>query len=135
MNKMVLLYFKAFGIWVALAISAIIVAIFRNGVLLPLLGEQSAHQIGTLIFLIVQFLIIYLFIKRINLKENRSALYIGIFWLILTIIFEFLFGHYVMGHPWERLFADYNILRGRLWSFVLLNDLLAPIISNKIIKN
>lgn len=135
MNKMVLLYFKAFGIWVALAISAIIVAIFRNGVLLPLLGEQSAHQIGTLIFLIVQFLIIYLFIKRINLKENRSALFIGIFWLILTIIFEFLFGHYVMGHPWERLFADYNILRGRLWSFVLLNDLLAPIISNKIIKN
>ena len=135
MNKMVLLYFKAFGIWVALAISAIIVAIFRNGVLLPLLGEQSAHQIGTLIFLIVQFVIIYLFIKRINLKENRSALFIGIFWLILTIIFEFLFGHYVMGHPWERLFADYNILRGRLWSFVLLNDLLAPIISNKIIKN
>ena len=135
MNKMVLLYFKAFGIWVALAISAIIVAIFRNGVLLPLLGEQSAHQIGTLIFLIVQFLIIYLFIKRINLKENRSALFIGIFWLILTIIFEFLFGHYVMGHPWERLFADYNILKGRLWSFVLLNDLLAPIISNKIIKN
>ena len=134
MNKMVLLYFKAFGIWVALAISAIIVAIFRNGVLLPLLGEQSAHQIGTLIFLIVQFVIIYLFIKRINLKENRSALFIGIFWLILTIIFEFLFGHYVMGHPWERLFADYNILRGRLWSFVLLNDLLAPIISNKIIK-
>lgn len=135
MNKMVLLYFKAFGIWVVLAISAIIVAIFRNGVLLPLLGEQSAHQIGTLIFLIVQFVIIYLFIKRINLKENRSALFIGIFWLILTIIFEFLFGHYVMGHPWERLFADYNILRGRLWSFVLLNDLLAPIISNKIIKN
>jgi hypothetical protein len=29
--------------------------------------------------------------------------------------FEFLVGHYVMGHPWSRLLHDYNILAGRLW--------------------
>jgi hypothetical protein len=135
MNKHFILYLKAFGIWLALAISAIIVALFRNGVLLPKFGEQTAHQIGTLIFLIVQFLIIYLFIKQINLKETRTVVSIGIFWLILTVVFEFLFGHYVIGHPWEKLFADYNLVKGRLWLLVLLNDLIAPIISSKLIKN
>jgi len=134
MNKHFLLYLKALGIWLVLAISAIIVALFRNGVLLPSLGEQSAHQIGTLIFLIVQFLIIYFFIKKIKLKEIRTILSIGIFWLTLTIIFEFLFGHYIIGHPWEKLFADYNILNGRLWVLVLINNVIAPIICSKLIK-
>jgi hypothetical protein len=134
MSKKALLYFKAFGIWVVLAINAIIVALFRNGVLLQPLGEQTAHQIGTLLFLMVQFLIIYFFTKRIKLKEIRTALFIGTFWLILTICFEFLFGHYVIGHPWEKLFADYNIFKGRLWILVLLNDLIAPIISSNLIK-
>jgi predicted membrane-bound spermidine synthase len=104
-------------------------------VLLPQLGEQTAHQIGTLLFLIVQFLIIYLFIKRIKLKEIITAVFIGIFWLILTVCFEFLFGHYVIGHSWEKLFADYNIFKGRLWLLVLLNNLIAPIISSKLIRN
>jgi len=134
MNKHFLLYLKALGIWLVLAISAIIVALFRNGVLLPSLGEQSAHQIGTLIFLILQFLIIYFFIKKIKLKEIRTILSIGIFWLTLTIIFEFLFGHYIIGHPWEKLFADYNILNGRLWVLVLINNVIAPIICSKLIK-
>jgi hypothetical protein len=134
MNKHFLIYLRALGIWLVLAISAIIVALFRNGVLLPSLGEQSAHQICTLIFLIVQFLIIYFFIKKIKLKEIRTILSIGIFWLTLTIIFEFLFGHYVIGHPWEKLFADYNILNGRLWVLVLINNVIAPIICSKLIK-
>jgi len=134
MNNNFLLYLKALGIWLVLAISAIIVALFRNGVLLPSLGEQSAHQIGTLIFLILQFLIIYFFIKKIKLKEIRTILSIGIFWLTLTIIFEFLFGHYIIGHPWEKLFADYNILNGRLWVLVLINNVIAPIICSKLIK-
>ena len=135
MDNKFILYLKAFGIWFILAISAIIVATFRNEVLLPQLGEQTAHQIGTLMFLIVQFLIIYLFIKRIKLKEIITAVFIGIFWLILTVCFEFLFGHYVIGHSWEKLSGGYNIFKGRLWLLVLLNNLIAPIISSKLIRN
>jgi DMSO/TMAO reductase YedYZ heme-binding membrane subunit len=134
MNKNFTLYIKAFGIWLILAVGAIIVAIFRNGVILPLFGEQTAHQIGTLIFLIVQFAIIYFFIKQNNLMGIRTALSIGIFWLILTIIFEFLFGHYVMGHSWEKLFADYNIFKGRLWILVLINNVAAPVLSSRLIR-
>jgi hypothetical protein len=51
---------------------------------------------------------------------------VGLFWLVLTVTFEFLFGRYVAGASWEALLADYDVLRGRLWPLVLLTTLLAP---------
>jgi Na+/proline symporter len=129
-----MLYLKSLGIWFILAVSAIVVATFRIGVLLPPFGEQTAHQLGTILYLIVQFLIIYFFIKKMKIKETKTLLRIGILWVVITIIFEFVFGHFVMGHPWQKLFADYNLLNGRLWVLVLLNNIFAPLISGKIIK-
>lgn len=129
-----MLYIKSLGIWFILTISAIIVATFRVNVLLPQFGEQTAHQIGTILFLIVQFIIIYFFIKKMKVKETKTLLGIGLFWVVITIIFEFVFGHYVMGNSWQKLFADYNLLDGRLWVLVLINNLSAPLISGKINK-
>jgi hypothetical protein len=40
--------------------------------------------------------------------------------------FEFLFGHYVSGQSWSALLADYNILRGRLWSLIIVSVGLGP---------
>jgi len=129
-----MLYLKSLGIWFILAISAILVATFRVGVLLPAFVEQTAHQFGTLIYLIVQFIIIFFFIKKIKLKETKTLLGIGLFWVFLTIIFEFIFGHFVIGHSWQKLFADYNIFNGRLWVLVLINNITAPLISGKIFR-
>jgi hypothetical protein len=122
------------GIWFILAVSAIAVATFRVVVLLPLFGEQIAHQLGTVLYLIIQFLIIYLFIKKMKIKEVKTLLGIGIFWVVTTVIFEFVFGHYVIGNSWQKLFADYNLLKGRLWVLVLINNIAAPLISEKMIK-
>jgi len=129
-----MLYLKSLGIWIVLAVSAIVVATFRVGVLLPWFGEQTAHQLGTLLYLIVQFIIICLFIRKMKIKDVKTLLGIGFFWLVITIIFEFIFGHFVMGHPWQKLFADYNLFNGRLWVLVLINNLFSPLISGKIIK-
>jgi hypothetical protein len=129
-----MLYLKLLGVWFILAVSAIVVATFRIGVLLPPFGEQTAHQLGTVFYLIVQFFIIYLFIRKMKLKETKTLLGIGIFWVVITIIFEFVFGHYVMGHPWQKLFADYNLFSGRLWVLVLINNIVAPLISWKILE-
>jgi hypothetical protein len=129
-----LIYIKSFGIWVVLAIGAILVATFRVEVFLPSFGEQTAHQLGTILYLVVQFVIIYLFIKKMKIKEPKTLLGIGIFWIVITIIFEFVFGHFVMGHSWQKLFADYNLFNGRLWILVLINNLIAPLISRKILE-
>ncbi|MDY6953749.1 MAG: hypothetical protein SWE60_19755 [Thermodesulfobacteriota bacterium] len=44
----------------------------------------------------------------------------------MTILFEFLLGHFLLGHSWGRLFHDYNLLKGRLWSLLLVWTALAP---------
>jgi hypothetical protein len=35
-------------------------------------------------------------------------------WMVLTIIFEFALGRYVVGDSWGKLIADYDILEGRV---------------------
>ena len=52
---------------------------------------------------------------------------VGTVWVALTVAFEFVAGHYVFGNSWERLIADYNVFRGRIWILVLLMNLFAPL--------
>jgi hypothetical protein len=42
------------------------------------------------------------------------------------VAFESLFFHYVVGHPWSELLANYDIVHGRLWPVVLLWIAVAP---------
>jgi hypothetical protein len=44
----------------------------------------------------------------------------------MTIIFEFGFGHFIVGHTWSRLFEDYNLLTGHVWILFLFWLLVVP---------
>ncbi|MHA1192365.1 MAG: hypothetical protein ACTSP9_08720 [Promethearchaeota archaeon] len=115
-------------------ILAIINAGIRNGVYKPLVGDLTAHQISTIIFIIIILVVTYLILRFSNFQLSDSeALLIGTTWLILTILFEFIAGHYAFENSWEKLFADYNILKGRIWSFVLVTTFFAPYITNKLL--
>jgi len=61
-----------------------------------------------------------------QLESGVQSLSVGFIWLTMTVCFEFFFGHYVAGHPWSRLFHDYNILGGRIWSLLLVWITVAP---------
>ena len=125
MEFKILLY--ALGIWVIFLILAIVNAIVRESIYAPRLGEDLGHAVSSIIAIIYTLAITYWFIDRIKADViGTDLLWIGVLWLILTVIFEFGFGHYVMGRSWDYLLADYNILKGRLWSLVLLTMLIAP---------
>lgn len=120
------------GTWFVFMIFAIINAILRNGVYKPIIGDLRAHQLSTFIFIAIILIITYLIFKFTNIKLNTQQTFIiGTIWLLLTICFEFLAGHYVFGNSWEKLITDYNILKGRIWSLVLITILFSPYISNK----
>jgi hypothetical protein len=55
-----------------------------------------------------------------------QAWQIGFEWLVLTLAFEFLVGHYILGTSWERLLADDNVLKGHIWVLVLVTTAVAP---------
>ena len=107
------------------------VVMFANGairvlVLQPQLGEDRARQVASLSGVPLVLLVSWLFV-RVSPEARSAQLWrVGIAWLITTVAFEFLFGHFVSGLSWHALLADYNILRGRLWSLILISVCLGP---------
>jgi hypothetical protein len=128
-------YSVMIGSWLLFMILAIINAGIRNGIYKPMVGDLTAHQISTIVFMILILFVSY-FIFRISHIEmsDFEALFMGLIWLIFTIMFEFIAGHYIFGNSWDKLFMDYNILKGRIWSLVLVTIILAPYISNKFLS-
>ena len=47
-------------------------------------------------------------------------------WLVMTVAFEFLFGHYVTGHSWTWLLRDYDLSAGRVWLVLLVWITVSP---------
>ena len=90
------------------------------------LSELRAHQLSSLIGLILFGIYIWMVMRLFSPATKTQALYVGMLWLGLTVAFEFLFGHLVAGHSWSRLLQDYNLLAGRLWVLILLWITLAP---------
>jgi hypothetical protein len=68
-------------------------------------------------------------IPWIGPRTVQDAWTIGVLWVVLTLVFEFLGGHFLFGKPWQELLADYNILAGRIWVMVLIVTLMTPIIA------
>ncbi len=119
-------------VWFLLAIVAIANGFMREALFKDALGELHAHQLSTLTLIVFFGIMVWLIARVWPLRSARAAWLVGSAWLVMTIAFEFLFGHFVAGHTWERLFADYNIFAGRLWLFVLLWTTIAPYIFFKI---
>jgi hypothetical protein len=88
--------------------------------------ELSAHQLSSFTGLVLFGVYIWVLTGLFRIESSRQALLIGGMWLIMTVVFEFIFGHFVMGHPLNKLFNDYNILKGRVWSLVLIWTAVAP---------
>ena len=121
------------GAWLLFMVLAIVNAGIRNEVYKPVVGDLAAHQISSVIFIAIILIVTYAILRFSNLGlSDFEAFFMGTVWLILTIVFEFIAGHYVFGNPWEKLLADYNLLEGRIWSLVLLTILIAPYIANRL---
>jgi len=113
---------------------AILNAAIRNYLFQPYTNELLAHQISSFTIIII-FAIYFFWLNKLwPIDSTQQAITIGIIWLTLTIIFEFLFGHYVMGYSWTYLLKDYNIMSGRLWSLVLVWTIIGPYTIYKVLN-
>jgi hypothetical protein len=112
--------------WFVLLVAAIINGALREAVYKQSLGDLRAHQLSTLIGIILFGIIIWRMTRLWPLQSSKQAWMVGVIWVGMTICFEFIFGHYVMGNSWQRLLQDYNILEGRLWALVLIWTATAP---------
>ncbi len=118
--------------WLILVVAAIINGAIREAVYKNRLGDLRAHQVSTLTGIILFGVIIWGLSRLWPLQSAKQAWTVGFIWLALTIAFEFLFGHFVVGHPWSKLLHDYNILAGRVWMLVLIWTTIAPYVFYKL---
>jgi hypothetical protein len=119
-------------IWVGLVVLAIINGAIRQETYGKLMSELSAHQLSTITGILLFGIFIWVMTGYWSIQSARQSILIGFMWLIMTILFEFVFGHLVMGHPWSKLFHDYNLLQGRVWVLVLIWTAVAPYLFYKI---
>jgi hypothetical protein len=101
----------------------------RDIALLPRLGDGPAHAISSVTLAAAILILSWFSITWIRPASATNAWRIGALWFSLTLAFEFLAGHYISGDPWSRLWADYNVLQGRMWVLVLIATLVAPVIA------
>ena len=118
-------------LWLALALIAIANGALREKTYGKYISELSAHQLSTLTAIVFSGTFVY-FIHRVwPIESSNQAWLIGAIWFITTIIFEFTFGHYIVGHSWAHLLNDYNIFQGRVWPLFLVWVLFMPVVIHK----
>ena len=119
---------RAALVWMGIACLAVLNGTFREAVLLPRMSETAARAISTVMLSVLILIVAALSIDWIT-PAARDVWRVGVFWLALTLAFEFLAGHYLFRVPWHRIAADYNVFQGRIWILVLIVTLFAPAVA------
>jgi len=120
------MYLRYLAVWLLLAVVAIANGIVRESTYGRRVGELAAHQISTVTAIIASGAVVWLCHRTWPMESMRQAWAIGATWFLMTIAFEFGFGHFVAGHTWERLLADYDLAAGRVWILFLAWVLVMP---------
>lgn len=107
------MFLKYLLAWFPMLILAILNGTLRYLGYKKWVGELAAHQISTITLVIILSLYIAIIIKHFPPQSALQAVLLGLFWMALTLCFEFGFGRY-RGLSWESMLADYNILKGRI---------------------
>jgi len=98
----------------------------------PHVPELLAHQVSSVLLMVLLAIYLWLLTCFFRIESASQGLVIGLLWLALTVAFEFLFGHLVMGHSWTVLLDDYNLAKGRTWALVLIWTAVAPYVFYRI---
>jgi len=118
---------RALAVWLGILLLANLNGAVREFWLIPAMGQTAGRAVSTVALSVLVFLITWLTVGWIRPASTGDALLIGVVWLLLTLAFEFLVGHYVFHKPWTELTEDYNVARGRIWPLVLVVVLFAPL--------
>lgn len=122
----VLLY--PLGVWVLMAVVAVLNGGFRETVIIPQIGDYPGHVVSTALLVVAILVISFLYFSRTSIEYARAELVlVGLLWTGLTVGFEFLVG-YLEGTPVSVTLGQYDVLDGQVWIAVPLTLLLSPLL-------
>lgn len=124
--------FRALLVWLVIMFAESVHGTLRTLFLAPAVGDFRARQISFFTGMLLIFLITYFFIRWISAGTTKSLMIVGLMWMVLTVMFEFGLGLFILGYEWARMFEDYDITRGGLMAFGLLFMVVAPLLAARL---
>lgn len=116
------------GIWVLMAVVAILNGGFREVVLIPRIGDYPGHVLSTALLVIAILSISFVYFWWAPIEYTQvELLLVGLLWTALTVGFEFLVG-YAEGTPVSVTLGQYDVFAGQVWIAVPLTLLVSPLL-------
>ncbi len=121
--------FRAVAVWLVIIAAETVHGVLRGILLVPLVGDPHARQIGVFVGSLLVFAVAFLGIRWIATGTRLQLLGVGVLWVVLTVLFEIGLGRLVLGLPWERITEDYDASRGGFLAFGLLFMAMSPLLA------
>ena len=115
--------------WMLMAVCAMLNGILREKVLGPHFGAKVSLPLSGLSLSAIVFIVSYIAIDFLGRETRGVYVCIGIFWVLLTLLFEYGYGRFVGGRTWSQINAVFNLRQGNLFIVVLVVTLFAPLLS------
>lgn len=127
-----MIFIRGIVVWLVFIVAESLNGTVRTLWLVPALGDLRAHQISFITGSILVLAIATLFVRWLQASRVSQLLGVGVVWLLLTVVFEIVLGRFIFAYSWERIAADYNLLKGGLMPIGLVLLTLSPLIAAKI---
>jgi len=111
--------------WLAVLVLAVANGAFREAVLAPRVSPVAAQVASGLVLCALIFAAACAEIRWMRLASATQAWRAGVAWLVLTVVFELVFG-LVQGQSAKSMLAAYTFQGGSLWPLVLLTTFVSP---------
>ena len=123
---------RALLVWILIIAAETVHGIVRNVALMPMVGDFRARQISVFTGAAIIFSLTYLCVRWIRANSKGQLFLVGALWLVLTLLFEFGLGRFVLKLSWERLTEDYNVAQGGLLPIGLVLLFLSPFLAARL---
>jgi len=117
---------KALVLWIAILVLAILNGTLREKALIPAMGTFGGLFASGIVLSVCIVLVAFLAVPWYRPLASSQYWLIGLFWLLLTVLFEFSFGRFVQHKDWAQLLQAYTFKGGNIWPVVLAVTLLSP---------
>jgi hypothetical protein len=112
--------------WILMLVIAIANGALRQLTFARVMSEPHAHQLSTLIGSVCIGAFIWFVIRTWPPTSGTRALFIGLSWALLTVVFETFMGLVLQHRSLPQVLHEYNLLAGRVWALFLIWLVVAP---------
>ena len=120
---------RALLVWFVLIGVEFVHGALRAIFLVPVVGDHRSRHIGVFTGSVLILLVAYLVVPWLHADKGRALISVGVLWLVLTVAFEFSFGHYVFRRSWGDVASDYDPFQGGFLLIGMAVLMFAPVIA------